>query len=110
MKMRSTVIAAALAALLLYSAGSALAAGEGMMSLKGDLVRVTPETHILVVKGPDSKEVEFTYNDKTEISGADKTIEGLVGKTGTSVTVHYKKDGATNIATKVEVHSEMHAY
>ena len=111
MKMRYTVMVAAFAALLLYSASSALAAGEmTSMTLKGNLIRVSSESHTFVVRGSDDKEVEFTYNDQTEISGASGTIEGLAGKADTSVTVHYKKEGSRNIATKVEVHPEMHTY
>lgn len=111
MKKLNTLMIAAFAALLFISAGSALAAGEGTsMSLKGELIRVNPDSHTFVVKDSDNKEIEFAYNDKTEIAGASETIEGLAGKPNTSVTVHYTREGAKNTATKVEVHSSMHTY
>ncbi len=91
---------------LLVAMGRTWAADEmSMMIYKGDLISVSTDSHTFSVKGSDQKEWEFTYNDKTEVSGAGEGIEGLAGKTGTPVTVHYKKEGDKNIATKIEVHS-----
>jgi hypothetical protein len=105
MKKFNIVVLAAFSILLLTSLGSISAAGEkSMLTYNGDLIRVSIDSHIFAVKGSDQKEWEFTYNDKTEVTGAMETVEGLAGKTGTPVTVHYKKEGDKYIATKIEVH------
>jgi hypothetical protein len=97
-------MAVAFSVLLLFSLGNLLAADEEMAtSLKGELVSVNPDTHSFIVKDSTGNNVEFTYNDKTEISGATETIEGLAGETGTSVTVYYREEANSKFATKVEV-------
>ncbi len=114
MKQVNRAMLAAFAILLLVSCGSVLASDKGMsekgLTLNGDLIRVDTDNHSFVVRGSDQKEITFSYDDKTEISGAGGTIEGLAGSTGTSVTVYYKQEGTSNVATKVEVHSSMKSY
>jgi hypothetical protein len=110
MKTLNTVAVAAFSMLLIASLGSILAADEmSILAYNGDLVRVSTDSHTVVVRGSDEKDWEFTYTDKTEVTGAMETIEGLAGKTGTPVTIRYKKEGNRNIATNIEVH-EKQAY
>ena len=45
----------------------------------------------------------FKYDDATKISGATKGVSGLATMAGSQVTVSYKKDGASNIATSIDV-------
>lgn len=106
MKRSSRVFLAAFSILLLVSSGSILVADEGVktLTLQGDLVRVNADSHMLYVRGSDQKEMEFSYSDKTEITGITETTEGLAGQTGRMVTVHYRAEGSSNIAVKVEVH------
>ena len=49
-----------------------------------------------------SSEMTFKYDDTTKISGG-KGAAGLATMTGSQVTVQYKKDGAANIATSIDV-------
>ena len=49
-----------------------------------------------------SAEMTFKYDDTTKISGG-KGAAGLATMTGSQVTVQYRKDGAANIATSIDV-------
>jgi hypothetical protein len=42
-------------------------------------------------------------DDKTQVTGAEKTVEGLTGKTGAMLKVTYQEKGADQIATRIEV-------
>ena len=95
--------------LLIVSSAGAWASG-GAMTFKGELMSVNPDTHTMAVKDSKGNEWMFTYNDSTQISGEINTVEGLAGKTGTPVTVHYREEGGKKIATRVEVHSEVKSY
>jgi hypothetical protein len=91
--------------LMMMSAGVVLAAddGEREMTFKGQLVRVNPDDQNFLVRDHDRNEMRFSYNDRTEITGADWSVEGLAEGKGTNVTVQYKKEGPANIATKIKV-------
>jgi hypothetical protein len=105
MKSRTTRLLTAFSILLLVFFGSVLVADEAQpMTLKGALVRVNTDANTVLVRDSDQKEMEFSYNEKTEISGDTRTFEGLAGKTGTQITVYYSKDGAVDFAAKLEVH------
>lgn len=72
------------------------------MSVQGELRRVDAETRMLWVQA-DGKEQQFRFSDDTEITGAGRDVEGLSTMTGTNVTVHYKVEGAANVATKIDI-------
>jgi hypothetical protein len=67
----------------------------------GELVSVDAKASTLSVKTASS-EMTFKYDDTTKISGG-KGAAGLATMTGSQVTVQYKKDGAANIATSIDV-------
>jgi hypothetical protein len=92
------------AAQVLASQEQASAAGAAT-SVKGELTKVDTTAKTLSVKASDGAEMQFSYNDQTEVSGAQEGVAGLATKTGSQVTVHYtEKDGAKT-ATKIEVSS-----
>lgn len=68
----------------------------------GELLGVDDKTKTIVVKAGET-EMKFSYNDQTEITGADKGLEGLTGKGGTVVKVTYDEHGTANVALKIEV-------
>jgi len=72
------------------------------LSASGDLVSVDSKAETLSVK-TSTGEMTFKYNDETKITGSSKGAAGLATMTGSEVTVRYKKDGASNIATSIEV-------
>ena len=67
----------------------------------GELVSVDSKASTLSVKTA-AAEMTFKYDDTTKISGG-KGAAGLATMTGSQVTVQYKKDGAANIATSIDV-------
>lgn len=70
---------------------------------RGELARVDSETKVLTVKTADGSEMEFSYNDQTEVTGAQEGVAGLATASGSQVVVEYESDGTTNTATKIEV-------
>lgn len=69
----------------------------------GQLTRIDPSAHSIWMKGPDDKEMTFTYTDQTQVVGGENGIQGLAGKTGTQLRVTYHEDNGTNLATRIEV-------
>ena len=68
----------------------------------GELVEVDAKSSTLSIRTAGS-EMQFRYNEQTKVSGAGKGVAGLATMTGAQVTVHYRKDGNTNLATSIEV-------
>jgi len=84
----------------LILAQPALAQGQEKAQIaEGSLVKVDAAAKTLSVKTPRG-EMEFRYNEQTQISGADG-VEGLATQSGAPVKVHF--DGASKTATKIEV-------
>ena len=79
----------------------ALAQGQEKASIvEGELSKVDPASKTLWVK-TDTGEMEFRYNDQTQISGAEGGAEGLATQSGAPVKVHF--DAASKTATRIEV-------
>jgi hypothetical protein len=70
--------------------------------ISGELMRVNPDTKMFTVKNATG-EIQFKYSDTTVVTGAQKTVAGLATSSGEQVTVSYRVDGGTNMATKIEV-------
>jgi hypothetical protein len=66
---------------------------------------VDAKASTITVKTADS-EMRFTYNDQTKVTGAQKGVAGLATMKGSQVTVQFRKDGAANIATSIEVRAK----
>jgi len=79
----------------------ALAQGQEKASIvQGELSKVDAASKSLWVK-TDKGEMEFKYNDQTQISGAEGGAEGLATQSGAPVKVHF--DAASKTATRIEV-------
>ena len=72
--------------------------------IQGDLVRVDADAKALTVKIADGTELQFLYDDSTEVSGA-KGPAGLATMKEGRVTVHFKEDAQTKakLATRMIV-------
>jgi Cu/Ag efflux protein CusF len=70
---------------------------------QGTLVKVDADAKTLTAKGEDNKDMVFHYTDKTEVVGAENTVQGLAAKAGTKVNIAYSSQGANNNATRIEV-------
>ncbi len=69
----------------------------------GELTSVDTKASTLAIKTAAGAEMTFKYNEQTKVTGAQKGVAGLATMTGTPVSVQFKKDGADNIATSIDV-------
>jgi len=72
-------------------------------SVIGDLKSIDSDAKKLVVTTSEGSDMEFMYDDRTEILGAGGTVEGLSAKTGTRVKVFYNEESGQNKATRIKV-------
>ena len=72
--------------------------------IQGDLVSVDADAKVLTVKVADGTEVQFQYNDSTDISGT-QGAAGLATMKEGRVTVHFTEDAESKakIATRIIV-------
>jgi len=110
MKRLLTLGAASIALLLLIVMPVASQAPQAEKSFSGTLTKVDAAKKVITVKGTGAEpEMTFTYDDKTQVTGAEKTVEGLAGKSGATLKITYREEGANRIATRIEV-SEVKKY
>jgi hypothetical protein len=83
---------------------------EASQTAEGELLNVDMDEQTLTIKKADGKEVTFSYNDETEISGAQREVAGLATVAGSNVTVTYETEGDTHTATKIEVKAKDKSY
>jgi hypothetical protein len=84
------------------SASASAQAGAQTMTATGELVKVDAKEESLTVKTATG-EVTIKYDNETKVSGASRNTAGLATMSGSQVTIRYKKDGASNVATSIEV-------
>jgi len=72
-------------------------------TMNGELMKVDTAAKVISLKGPDQKEALFRYSDETQVLSADKTVQGLAGKTGAQLRISYREERGSNWATKIEV-------
>jgi hypothetical protein len=73
--------------------------------VSGDIVSVDATAKKLTVKIADGSEVQFLYNDATQITGAQGGAAGLATMREGRVTVHFKEDAEAKgkLATRIIV-------
>jgi len=72
----------------------------------GELTRVNPDAKTIMIKPANGVELTFKYTDATAVTGAEKSVAGLATMSGAQVTVTYKVEGTSNVATRIEVRSK----
>lgn len=72
----------------------------------GELVSVDTEAKTITVKKDDGTEMEFSYDDTLEVTGAQQEIAGLATVSGSQVTVTYTSDMGKNKASKIDVRAK----
>jgi hypothetical protein len=88
-----------------YTATVAAAASQAAPALstaQGELVDVDATARKLSIKTATGA-MDFTYDDKTTVTGAQKGVAGLATMAGTQLGIQYRKDGAVNHAVTIEV-------
>ena len=104
MKNLLTLVAASVAVLLLVSMPVASQAPQAEKTFSGTLTKVDVEKKLITVKGSGNEpEMTFTWDDKTLVTGAEKTVQGLTGKSGAALKITFREQGANPIATRIEV-------
>ena len=98
--------------IFLLFAGSVLAqqleqqpSGPGQSRMQiymGELTKVDATAKTIWVKGSDGAEMDFLYNEQTQIIGAEGGVEGLATESGSPVKVYFDQQSKT--ALKIEVH------
>ena len=73
---------------------------------QGQLSKVDATAKEIILKGADNKEMVFTYNDQTKMTGVDNGAQGLAGKSGSNLKVTYRENRGTNLATLIEVQAQ----
>jgi hypothetical protein len=83
------------------------AAGQAAQPLRspveGELVSVDTMAKKITIKPLTGADLVFTYNDKTDISGAEKDAAGLATMKEGRVTVHFTEDAQTKAKTATKV-------
>jgi hypothetical protein len=73
-------------------------------TFEGELTKVDATAKTITVKGSEpNREMVFSYDDQTEVIGADYGVRGLAGNTGTQLKVSYRDQQGMNVATKIEI-------
>lgn len=83
-------------------AGQQPPAAAAEKTFSGQLAKVDDKAKEITLKGTDNKEMNFTWDDKTQITGVEGP-QGLTGKTGSNLKVSYREAAGRNLATKIEV-------
>ena len=73
-------------------------------SVQGDLLRVDPDAKTITVQPAQGADQEFKYTDDTKVVGGDKGVAGLATMKGSRVTVTFKTEGTSRVATQIEIH------
>jgi hypothetical protein len=72
-------------------------------TFEGSLVNLDQNARIIVLKNAD-KEMQFTFNEQTQVVGPQKKEgEPVQVKQGSKMKVTYKADEKANLATRIEV-------
>ena len=104
MKRLLTLGAASIAVLSLTVMLVASQAPQTEKSFSGTLEKVDATKKVITVKGTGNPpEMTFTYDDKTQVTGAEKTVQGLTGKSGASLKITYREQGVDRTATRIDV-------
>jgi hypothetical protein len=104
------VVSKCLVVLMVFSAmavyagqGKAPEQAQGQRTFEGVLTSIDTNSHMLKVMGADKKESQFAYTDETQVTGPEKSIQGLAGKPGTKLKITYRVEQGRNVATNIEV-------
>jgi hypothetical protein len=79
------------------------AQAEQQKVFEGQLTKVDAAAKSISVKGSTGPEMQFMYDDHTQVVGPEKDIQGLAGKSGTPLKISYRQDKGVNVATRIEI-------
>ena len=76
---------------------------QGQKAFEGVLTSIDTNNHMIRAMGADNKELQFVYTDETQVTGPEKSVQGLAGKSGTKLRITYRVEQGRNLATNIEV-------
>ncbi|PYS55873.1 MAG: hypothetical protein DMG13_02155 [Acidobacteria bacterium] len=85
---------------------STLQAVQAEKVFEGQLISVDTTGKTLTLKGAENQEMQFAYTEQTQVVGPDTSVQGLAGKSGTKLKVHYRSERGTNRATRIEINEK----
>ena len=106
MKRLFTYLAAIAMVLTLAASASSMSTLQAEKVFEGQLISVDTAGKILTLKGAENQEMLFTYTDQTQVVGPDTTVQGLAGRSGAQLKVHYTSERGTNRATLIEINEK----
>jgi hypothetical protein len=81
----------------------AQAPAQAAKVFEGELTKVDATAKTLSAKATGGAEMTFSYTEQTQVVGPDKTVQGLAGKNGTPLKITYTDQGATHVASRIEM-------
>ena len=72
-------------------------------TLTGQLLNVDTKAKLISVRGSDQKETIFNYNDDTQVTSPDRSVQSLSGKAGSELRITYHDERGINMATRIEL-------
>jgi Cu/Ag efflux protein CusF len=88
---------------------SAAAPSTSDKTFEGRLTKVDAATKTITVatlnpQDGDAKDMTFKYSDQTVVVGGDRTVQGLDGKTGSTLKITFQPDHENNnMASRIEI-------
>ena len=74
---------------------------EQTQTAQGELLDVDGKANTRTIK-TQKGDMTFSYNEQSKVTGAQKGVAGLATTTGSQITVMYRKNGPTNLATSID--------
>jgi hypothetical protein len=71
--------------------------------VQGVLTNVDADAKLITIKPAEGAEVQFQYDEATQIEGAKTGAAGLASMKDAQVTIHFKEDGKAKLATRIIV-------
>ena len=83
--------------------GPATSASE--KTFEGRLTKIDTATKTITVsKEGETRDMTFKYGDRTVVVGGDRTVQGLSGKTGSTLKITYQAESDNNnMASRIEI-------
>ena len=99
-------LAAIATVLCLAASASSMSTLQEEKVFEGQLISVDTAGKILTLRGGENREMRFTYTDQTQVVGPDTSVQGLAGRSGTQLKIHYTSEQGTNRATRIEINEK----
>lgn len=77
--------------------------GAEQKTFEGQLTKVDATAKSISVKPNTGPEMQFMYDEQTQVLGPVKDVQGLAQTRGTNLKVTYRQEKGSNLATRIEV-------